>query len=98
MSNFWRPANSEDQTDNDELLHIVAASFRHFFYRFSLTFDSLLTSFGVFGQSFGTLGLLSGAIGPQVGRITPRGRIGGEFVVPIGPHFELNFHICSHLR
>ena len=57
-----------------------------------MIFGSLLATFGVFWQPFGTLGLLSGAFGPQVGIMTPRGRIGGEFVVQIGGHLELT--IC----
>ena len=48
--------------------------------------------FGVFWHPFGILGLLFAALGPQVGTKTPRGRIGGEFVVQIGAHVGLNFH------
>ena len=40
--------------------------------------------FGVFWHPFGILVLLFAALGPQVGTKTPRGRIGGEFVVQIG--------------
>ena len=58
-----------------------------------VAFGFLLIIFGVFWQPFGTLGLLSGAFGPQVGIMTPRGRIGGEFVVQIGGHFGVNFRI-----
>ena len=49
--------------------------------------------FGVFWHPFGILGLLFAALGPQVGTKTPRGRIGGEFVIQIGVQFGLNFHI-----
>ena len=53
----------------------------------------ILVHFEVFRQPFGTLGLVLGALGPQVGIMTPRGGIGGEFVIQNGVHFELHFRI-----
>ena len=60
---------------------------------FGNPFGSLLRSFKVFWQPFGTLGLHSGALGPQVGRMTPQGRIGGEFVVQMGSDIGVDFSI-----
>ena len=69
-----------------------------FFIQFCLTFGtflvlfaSFLVPFGALGLSFGTPGPSFDALGPQVRKMTPRERIGREFGVQIGPHFEPNF-------
>ena len=63
------------------------------FVSFWCSLSPFWAPFGALGISFVSLGPSFGALGPQVRKITPRERIGKEFGVQIGLHFEANFQM-----